>query len=33
MNKFDFTIFDMSGNESHRDIWETHYREVDVVRA
>lgn len=30
MGNFDFTIFDMSGMDSHRDLWESHYHEVDV---
>lgn len=29
-NNFNFTIFDMSGVDTHRDLWESHYREVDV---
>lgn len=30
-NNFNFTIFDMSGVDTHRDQWETHYKEVDGV--
>lgn len=30
-NNFNFTIFDMSGVDTHRDLWETHYKDVDGV--
>lgn len=33
LNKFNFTIFDMSGMDNHRDLWETQYKTVDVIFA
>jgi ADP-ribosylation factor family len=30
MNNFDFTVFDMSGMDTHRELWETQYKSVDV---
>ena len=30
MGNFDFTILDMSGMDAQRDLWESHYHEVDV---
>jgi signal recognition particle receptor subunit beta len=30
LKSFDFTVYDMSGMDTHRDLWETQYKTVDV---
>lgn len=30
MGNFDFTVYDMSGMDTNRDLWESQYHNVDV---